>query len=172
MLSPFASSALFLSSYTPLFVIFCIENLGTRNLFALVFAGLAILGLLSILFIAYMSRRDTTSIPDRVVSCRERGDELMGYVSAYLIPFLAIDLSNWRQVLALAAFMLLLGYLYVTTSLIYINPLLRLLGYYVYEVEFERCGSQRFISKRVLAANDCVEVVSLVRKVTIEGVNR
>jgi hypothetical protein len=172
VLTPLAGSALFLSSYTPLFVILFIENLGTRNLFALVFAGFAVLGLLSILLIAHVSRRDATSIPDRVVSYRERGDELMGYVSAYLIPFLAIDLSNWRQVVALAAFMLLLGYLYVTTSLIYVNPLLRILGYHVYEVVFERCGSQRFISKRTLAVNDCVEVVSLVRKVTIEGVNR
>jgi hypothetical protein len=170
VISPFAGSALFLSSYAPLFAILSIENFGVHNVFTFGFACFALLGLIGIVSIVHVSRRDATSIPDRIVACRERGDELMGYVSAYLIPFLAIDFSNWRQVVALVAFMLLLGYLYVTTSLIYVNPLLRLLGYHVYEVEFERCGMQRLISKRTISVNDCVEVVSLVRSVTIEGV--
>lgn len=170
MLGYVAGSALFLSSYVPLFAILFIENLGVHNYFAGAFAVLAVLGLAGIKLIVHVSRRDATSIPDRVVYCQERGDELMGYVSAYLIPFLAIDLSDWRHVLALGAFILLLGYLYVTTSLIYINPLLRILGYHVYEVEFERCGRQRMISKRALAINDSIEVVPLVRRVSIEGV--
>jgi hypothetical protein len=172
MLSYVAGSALFLSSYAPLFAILSFENVGMHNYLALAFGILTVLGLAGVKLIIHESRRDTTSIPDRVVSCQEHGDELMGYVSAYLIPFFDIDFSDWRHVVVLGAFLLLLGYLYVTTATIYVNPLLRPLGYRVYEVVLERCGAQRMISKRALVANDRVEVVLLVHKVVIEGVKR
>lgn len=169
MLSWFSGAWLYLSSYMPLFAILSLENAGAHNIVAALFILLAIFGLAGAAIVPSVGRRNASSIPDTVIRCEERGDELMGYISAYLIPFLGFDLSNWRYGVALALFLSYLGYLYVTTSMIYVNPLLRLLGYRVYAVDLERCGSIKFISKRALAPNDIVEVVSLVDRVAIEG---
>ena len=59
----------------------------------------------------------------------------MAYVVTYLIPFLGISVSDPVDAVSLGIMLGLIAVVYVSSNLIYINPILGLLGYRFYEVE-------------------------------------
>jgi hypothetical protein len=97
-----------------------------------------------------------------VAGYRKHGDDVMGYVVGYLIPFVGYSLTSRRQDIALLIFLLLLAYLYTTTDMIHINPMLHLLRYNVYEVTFQQGIVRRVVTKkRVLRRDDELHLVPL-----------
>lgn len=127
---------LFLSSYAPLsgmlVLLFVNKSLIVAGV-ALLMACTGVFGVLA--YLRVVSRLE--SIPTKIVDCHSRGSEVMSYIVTYIIPFVAVAFSEWQQAVALGVFFIILGFLYVNSDMIHINPTLNFLGYRLYEVTVE-----------------------------------
>lgn len=172
MASVGARIAMFISSYWPLELIFVVQYWGKQDVIAFTSLALCILGPLALAGILWSTIRDKVPVKEQVVESRLRGDEVMGYIAGYLLPFLATNLTDLRQLLSAAVFLGVLGYLYVTTDMLYINPALNLIGYRVYEVTFEGQRVHPLISRKRPRQGDAVEVVRLTSRIWIARAGR
>lgn len=72
---------------------------------------------------------------------------ILTYFSAYIFPFITLNLSSLAGILQFIVLWLLIGYLYVKNNLIYINPLLNIFyKYNVYETKMEYTDEDRTIT--------------------------
>jgi hypothetical protein len=126
-------SALFLSSYTPLFVLIAIRSIGQSAVIVVSCGVLAVAGLVGItLFLVTATRKP---IGDYVLlDVENRDGDVAGYAATYLLPFVTVFSARWQDVVSLAGFIAFLGVIYVRSRLIFINPLLAVLGYHLWRV--------------------------------------
>lgn len=124
---------LFASSYAPLIALFGVRRRDcTWQLIALeAVAALSVI----VLFVLMKVQRGFGDSAISVESWDTKDAETLGYLATYLIPLLAIDLSDFDDVLALGVFAFVLGIVYCNSSLIYTNPMLNLFGYHVFTVK-------------------------------------
>ncbi len=124
---------LFLSSYAPLAAIFALLFFTRQPIVAIVSTCVAVLGVVGILLYLAVARR-LHGVPTMIAERHSRDEEAMSYIVTYIIPFLAVAFSEWQQAVALVVFLVILGFLYVNSNMIHINPTLNFLGYRLYEV--------------------------------------
>ena len=117
--------ALFLSSYSPLFLIFAARHWTTDRPFALVTLALALVGVAGLLAYWTQVRRIAPHFVT-VAAVESRTGDAMAYIVTYVIPFLSLDVNSRGDQVALTIFFLALGVLYVRSNLIHMNPLLNL----------------------------------------------
>lgn len=160
MLRKYVRLILFLSSYSPLFFIFAIQN-PFKNV-KISYALIAI-GVMSIIVLWYLLSLMGKIEPEYLVitQVNHKDGEAMSYIVTYLIPFLGIDFSktdNWVSLLIMFG---ILAIIYINSNLIYTNPLLNLSGYHIFEVQCEDGktimmvgkGSQIPLGRNVLAVH-------------------
>lgn len=124
---------LFLSSYTPMFALIGIRSWDdspevTRG--CAVLAGLGIIGLALFLF----STQTHAELPVQVAQVERRDADVAAYAATYLLPFMTAFTNETADMLSLLGFIAVLGVVYVRSRLIYVNPLLTLIGYDLYRV--------------------------------------
>lgn len=128
---------LFLVSYFPLFIIMSI--LHYDHVFipyvGIVFSIIGFGGFFITLRVYNKiqgERRDATDI-------KSEGIVNFQYFLAYIIPFVAMDIDQTRQLLAYLVLFIFIGILYVKTDLIYVNPTLTILGFNLlrFKTEYE-----------------------------------
>lgn len=153
MPSLLARILLFLSSYVPLTLIFFVLWIDTNPIIATI---ALIIGAVSLIALVYFIRKvDTiagTSV--QVKKNQRRNDDAMSYIFSYIIPFLAIPSTDWRHAIALLIFFLMLGFLYVNSNMIHVNPTLNLLRYHVYEVTLGDGTTRTLVTKRKRLVSD------------------
>ena len=147
---------LFVSSYIPLYIILTIKHWQitiaipeTDILLIQALSGVSIpilsilWGLLTgisfgMLWLVLSLRRSKGGQDFRDVdSFRSRDELVTTYILVYIFPFVVLDytvIANW---IAFVVFFLVIGIIQVRSSQLYVNPILALLGYRVYEVETE-----------------------------------
>lgn len=146
---------LFISSYVPLYVLLVIKNilerctnggrfdLSIRKFETAVFFdeindyAIMILLLLAIVSVAYLKvllkQPEGTHYYSIVGIEDQTGNVYFNYISIYLLSCLGLTLSSIVDVFVLLFLMLIVGYIYISNHMTYMNPLLQLLGYKVYE---------------------------------------
>ncbi len=127
-------AVLFLSAYSPLFALLALRTYHKSTpMFILSCSalGIALVGLALFVVAAALRNPET----HRVLFAESRDGDVAGFAATYLLPFLAIFGANWRDVLALALFIVLIGVIYVQSRMIYVNPVLIALGYHLYSVQ-------------------------------------
>jgi hypothetical protein len=90
----------------------------------------AIAGLLVVVFVAGTFRGPLLTV-SRI---QPRDAETLAYVATYLIPFLALDLTDTEDLISFVVFMFILGIISVTSHALFVNPVLSLLGYHTYDI--------------------------------------
>lgn len=128
---------LFLSSYTPLWVLIVLQKSSLSWLYR---GGVLVGALLSLCSLyVFIKRLLPRKNPIRIdiASVAPKDNEAMNYFVFYLFPFLGIDISKTVGVISLVLLILTLGALYVNSNMIYINPILSLFGYSFFEVRTE-----------------------------------
>lgn len=136
---------LFLGSYAPLFVLLALlewknELFGIANIYGLViswlsitFIILAILGILAtVVFVAVSKSMSPITITPKIID--SHAQETLAYLVTYLIPFIGFKFLDWSSTVANVALFLVIGFLYVQSNMIYLNPTLSLMGYRIYRV--------------------------------------
>jgi hypothetical protein len=133
-------SVLFLSSYAPLLVILAILLWSTGpslwDKLPVLSTSLIILAALSLLLLWLFLRSFKESEPTRVdvEQIQQRDEQIVNYIVTYAIPFLAAPFESKEKALGLGIFFVVVWLLQVKLNLLYINPVLTLFNYHLYQV--------------------------------------
>jgi hypothetical protein len=147
MPSLFVRCLLFISSYFPLTVIFGILLWEKHLLWAIIILLIGISGLIVLfLYFALIAPRRAKSHETVTELDRHDGD-VLSYVASYLVPFVSLDLTG-AQVWAVIVFLAVLLIIYVNSNMIYINPMLNILGYHLYEIKIAKNETSFYLLTR------------------------
>lgn len=134
--------SLFLSSYLPLFALVGARSVGKSTCIALVCAALVLAGAVGTLLFFRTAHRKPLGRYE-LLDVQKRDGDVAAYAATYLLPFVTVFSDNLRDVLTLAAFIAFLGIIYVRSRLIYVNPLLALFGYHLWQVIAITAGAEQ-----------------------------
>jgi hypothetical protein len=150
-MTAFVQSLLFLSSYSPLFAVFALLDTFGRGWPSLVCLGIAILGVSGVP-VLFLVDRGTAARPLEVTSASPRDSDVLAYIVSYLVPFADFEAASVRQRIAVIFFIGIVAILYVRLQLFYVNPLLALIGYRVYQATTMGGNSIALLSRRRFVA--------------------
>jgi hypothetical protein len=123
---------LFLSSYAPLWGVLAYRNRDAGAVW-IVLGGIAV-GSVLVLGALMWTYRKTAGAPLTIKRAKPRDAEVLSYIATYLIPFLDVDLSNRDEAITLVVFLVVLGVIYVNSSMLLVNPVLSVLGYRAWDI--------------------------------------
>lgn len=148
---------LFISSYIPLYVLMVIKNIFERTTDGGVFLNVwckaknaiffdeindyAVVFLIIISFFSlrYLQVKIKKTKGEKFYTINEVHDETsnsyFNYISIYLLSCLGLTLDSIVDNFVFVFLMLIVGYIYISNNMTYMNPTLNLLGYKVYDVE-------------------------------------
>lgn len=160
---------LFISSYFPLAVILCVFLLDPKqpwliagHIPAVVILGAGIAGLIILLLYIKLIAPAKVSFHEKITDLQRHDGEVMSYIASYVVPFVTFPLGGWQQVSALVIFLLLLLVIYVSSNMIYINPMLTILGYHLYEVRLENSETPHYlVSNKHIVRGKAIRVVKI-----------
>ena len=76
-----------------------------------------------------------------VKKIENRNYEHLTFLTTYIIPLIAFDLTKIKYVIVLFLLLVAIGVMYVKTNIFYTNPTLALLGYRIYRIDAEVNGN-------------------------------
>lgn len=167
----FTSIILFLSSYAPLFCIlivrdFNLEHWRFENFRLDIILGSVILASIVLLGISVYRLRKPSKEIVTVLSVRNKSNEFVSYTIPYLIAFFGASLKDPREVVSLSIFLIVIMIFVVRSHLVFVNPLLSILGYNLYEVDVHKAAKNRTIlilSKIEFIAGDKIGITGASR---------
>lgn len=143
----FSRVLLFLSAYSPLFIIFTIQNSHQYGYWAFIPVGVGLVATLWLwLFLRWI--RGTAPRTIEVQAVQRKDSEVMAYMFTYIFPFLGLKFDEIANAASLGIFFLVLMVLHVSANMVHINPVLNLIGYHVYEISGESEATYTLISRR------------------------
>lgn len=139
---------MFISSYFPLYAILLILYSNTFNniqkikqilsfkdatisIFIIILTVLCIISIITCIDL----KRTEGNENHRFNSIENTGDTMISYMMTYIVPILSIDLVDNKTLIVNLILYVLIGFMYIKLSLIYLNPLWLFCGYYVYKSE-------------------------------------
>jgi hypothetical protein len=138
---------LFLSSYAPFFLILGFK--GTLDIHVPRFvlygvSSVSVVGLFA--YIAFIQRLS----PDTVVPARvsPKDGDVMSYIVTYIVPFIDMKLDGPGDIAAVVLLFGTLAVLYVNSNMLYVNPVLNVVGYHAFEVEDDEGCVRILLTKR------------------------
>lgn len=162
------SLLIFISSYSPLALILLIRDLRPVDAWyrawpahpvtAFLLIGVAVASVW-LLLVAMRAIRHGSAVV--IASVSNQSGELVNYSIPYMISFFGFGLGDLKEVAAFAVFLALMFVLTVRTQNIFINPILALRGYGLYDVEYGEGGESRqatFLSKLELKREQAYRV--------------
>lgn len=165
------SILLFISAYSPLFLILVVKDFDfkTKHWFdhSVAIYVLLLMILLSIILLfstVFNIRRGSMSV--EVASVKNRSNDLINYTIPYMLAFFGVNLADPRDVIAITIFLLIILLLTITSKSVFLNPILALAGYCLYDLEYNYEGklfSRVVISKHELHVGHYYYVRSLTR---------
>jgi hypothetical protein len=163
-----AQSLLFLSSYAPLFGVFALLDTFGRGVGTGICIVLAVVGFFIPLVVLPVVRRLSPQ-PLHVATAQIRDGDTLAYVATYLVPFAAVAANTGRERVALGLFFVVLAVLYVRNELFYVNPILALFGFRMFQVVSPSGASVVLLGKRsFLKANTTITARRLSEYVYLE----
>lgn len=161
---------MFISAYSPLFVILAVKdydfelNRLNHPLPVLILLGITFLSVI-LLFISVKSiNRGNMAV--EVLAVRNRSVDLINYTIPYMLSFFGIDLSNPADVISITIFLVIMLLLTITSKSVFLNPILALVGYGLYDLEYKfdgKISSVIVISKHEMHPGDRFFIRSLTR---------
>jgi hypothetical protein len=138
---------LFISSFSPLLLVFALLDSfggGTPTIACLV---LAVLGPVSLYVVLRIARR-FEGVPLVARGAQRKDADVLAYVATYLIPFLTVAATTLRARVAVGIFIVIIGLFYIRGEMYFLNPLLGLVGYRVFEIQVSGGGAVVLITRR------------------------
>jgi hypothetical protein len=93
-----------------------------------------------------------------VASSDDRGPDVGGYITAYLLPLLVVPQPTPGDLLAYMVILLVLGIIYVRSRMIQMNPLLYVLGLRLHAITTKDGFDGYLISKEIPRVGDELHV--------------
>lgn len=158
-----ARVVLFLGAYFPLALFLAAKYIFADKpnlwlgLSILVISSIGLIGMLPI-FKAINSLGPTLV---KVASVKRQGEKLLGYTAAYIVPFAGLVAGDFWEVLSLLVFLAITFYVHVKESLVYLNPILFIVGFKIYEITSEHGNVLTVLSKERIIPNTSVPMVKI-----------
>jgi hypothetical protein len=162
---------LFFSAYAPLFIILAVKDFDfsctlkfKHSIPIYILLGLTLTSI-GLLFFAISSIKKG-NMPVKVMSIKSRSIDLINYTIPYIVSFFGFDLSKTDDVVSLIIFLLLMLLLTIKSKSVFMNPILLLAGYNLYDLEYEfdgKTNSTIVISKHDMRNGDVYYIRSLTR---------
>lgn len=141
-----SSLLIFLSAYSPLSIIFLIQDFdyAIEKIMhpQIVWPIIGISALSCFLLWAAVRSPQTSYPPITIMSVSNRSGELINYSIPYMISFFVMDLGDLRLLLSFGFFMFIMFWLTMKTHNIFINPVLAVMGYNIYDVHYKRDNNE------------------------------
>lgn len=159
---------LFLSAYTPLFLIFILRYVEFNS--AWFWGGIVLLILVNLSWvvvfrIAHGWTKNTFTVKKSI----NKTSDTMNYVMAYVFAFLELQFSKWQDAASLVLLLVIVLFIYVSSNLIVVNPLLNLFGYRIYDIEVVEGGDIMVITrKNKVKLNEKINVKHLSDDIYLE----
>lgn len=167
----FTAILLFISAYSPLFIILAVKDFDFSSTHAfnhpITVAIMLLLTLASItlLFIT-IAKIERGNMLVKVQSVQNRSADLINYTIPYILSFFGFDLSKWADIISLTIFLLIMMLLTIKSKSVFLNPILALRGYGLYDLEYQFNGQQYSVialCREELRPGDICFVRSLTR---------
>ena len=147
------SIIIFISAYSPLALILAIKDFNKQTLYfdnpKTIFCIL-IVAIISVVFLFIIMKLFTYGQEIKILNVSNRSSELVNYTIPYMISFFGFDMHKVADLISFIIFMALLCLLTLKTQSIFINPILAVIGYGHYDIEYEENGILKeaiFLSK-------------------------
>jgi len=167
----FTAILLFISAYSPLFIILAVKDfdfdktLSFNHPVAVAIMLLFTASSIVLLFLT-VAKMQRGNMPVKVKSVKNRSADLINYTIPYILSFFGFDLSKWGDVISLAIFLLIMMLLTIKSKSVFLNPILALRGYGLYDLEY-KFNNQEYsvivLCKEELRPGDTCFVRSLTR---------
>lgn len=162
---------LFISAYSPLFLILAVKDFDFNYTYhfkhpIVIYTMLGIAFLSVLLLFATVTSTKRGNMPVTVKSVKNRSVDLINYTIPYIVSFFGFDLSKIEDVISLSIFLMLMLLLTLKSKSVFMNPILLLAGYNLYDLEYEFDGkscSTIVISKEELYTGEHFYIRSLTR---------
>ncbi len=164
-----SSIAVFISGYTPLFLIMIIKDVtklvwfehefDSPILFGFmkvkipywfefgnhsVVVALILFSVISLVLLTFVLKNVTKNPFEIVViTAKSRSSEVVNYTIPYMISFVAFDLSEWQDIVSLCLFLSVLCLLSIRSQSVFINPILAALGYGLYDCKYQESDNEK-----------------------------
>lgn len=167
---------LFVSSYIPLYILLIIKNILERCTYKgkIIISfqhirtahyfdevndySICVLFLLCIISWIYLKKitkkQGDTHFYKMETVADESGNIYFNYISIYLLSCLGLSLNNIVDVFVLAFLMLLVGFIYISNHMTYMNPVMQFMGYKIYECELLSLSTNKKFSSIVVAKKE------------------
>lgn len=126
--------------------------------------GIALLSVLLLFLTVASTKRG--NMPVKIKSVKNRSVDLINYTIPYIVSFFSFDLSKIEDMISLSIFLLLMLLLTIKSKSVFMNPILLLAGYNLYDLEYEFDGktcSTIVISKEEMYTDERFYIRSLTR---------
>lgn len=167
----FTAILLFISAYSPLFLILAVKDFDFENAYNFkhpigIYIMLSIAVLSVILLFATVCSIKKGNMPATIKSVKNRSIDLINYTIPYIVSFFGFDLSKTEDIISLTIFLLLMLLLTIKSKSVFMNPILLLAGYNLYDMDYEFDGklhSTIVISKYDMRSGEVYYIRSLTR---------
>lgn len=142
----FSSVVIFLSAYSPLAIIFCIQDFDFEKqelihpLVIWPILGLATVSCITLW--ATVSFPKVSTAPVTIKSVTNKSGELVSYTIPYMVSFFVIEHWDAQLLASFAFFMFIMFWLTLKTHTIFNNPILAMMGYNIFDVHYETNGRE------------------------------
>ena len=164
----FVKISLFISSY--LFLIVALLIIDSSSYILWICLGIVCISIGTIL-LSFSKKVNGRSY--KIKAIQDKNEQAVAYLMTYIIPFITIGNSETKEILATVLILIIISIIYIKLDLIYINPIMLVLGYYIYEIELENGTKRTFISNKRLRSyniNDKIYAYELEdRAILIQG---
>jgi hypothetical protein len=167
----FTAILLFVSAYSPLFLILAVKDFDFKCTYQFnhplaiyLLLGTALLSIVLLFVTVHSIKRG--NMPVKIKTVKNRSVDLINYTIPYIVSFFGFDLSKTEDVISLCIFLLLMLLLTIKSKSVFMNPILLLAGYNLYDLEYEFDGkmcSTIIISKQEMYPEDRFYIRSLTR---------
>lgn len=142
------SILLFISAYSPLFLILAVKDFDfgcTKNfkhpIGIWIMLGITVLSV--VLLFAIFKKFKRGNMVVRITEVKDRSVDLINYTIPYILSFFGFDLSKPEDVISLTIFLLIMLLLTIRSKAVFLNPILALVGYSLYDIEYEFDGKKK-----------------------------
>ena len=175
---------LFLSSYSPLWLIFLI-SLFVNDVYSaqisihnfpssladysvIIFSALTIIPIIILVGVLYNTQKGNNPEFITIKEKENSTSEYALYVVTYIIPFLAIDFLEIQKIITLIIVMVTIGSIYIQSNMFHLNPVLTMLRYKLYKISDYNNNKYVLLSKQELKNGEKVKVNTLSPRVYVE----
>jgi len=137
---------LFFSSYSPLFLIIALLNIELDKVNTikdimpsdklwLIITMFALFIVPNIILFALIKRvKSFQPMKEHINTFINKNSDVMNYIVTYLIPFLSFNFDKLNQTIAFAILILVLAIVYIHSNIFYVNPILIIFGFKIYDI--------------------------------------